>query len=120
MHNAPIHNVPVIGPVRVEFAEFEGDPVVLPQPQRVHGGQSRLLVDPVVAGVEAVEVGRPNPALLGGGAGAERRQERLANMKVSVLELAYSFRANGPDTKSFGPSILTTAEPLHPLHEIFS
>jgi hypothetical protein len=41
-------DVPVVGPVWVDGGELEGDPVVLPQPERVHGGQARLLVHAVV------------------------------------------------------------------------
>jgi hypothetical protein len=35
--------------MRVDCGELEGDPVVLPQPERVHGGQARLLIHAVIS-----------------------------------------------------------------------
>ena len=54
----------IVGPMRVKIGELEGDSVVFPEPERVEGGEARLLVNSVVAGVEAVKVGSADPAHL--------------------------------------------------------
>ena len=42
--------------MRVDLAELAGDPVVLPDEERVHHGEDGLLVDTRVPGQEAVHV----------------------------------------------------------------
>ena len=46
----------------IDPAQLYGNPVMLPQPERVHGGQPWLLIHPVVTRVEAVKVGGSNSA----------------------------------------------------------
>ena len=79
---------------------------MLPQPQRVDGGQARLLVHPsrlllqilvttaqcshppAVPRVEAVQVGCGDATHLGRVVSLQWRQQRLADVEVSVLKLA--------------------------------
>ena len=74
--------------MRVEPLQPARQPVVLPQPERVHGGQPGLLVRPLVARLEAVQVGGRDAALLVGRSLVERREERLPDVEVRVAELA--------------------------------
>jgi hypothetical protein len=60
---------------------------VLPEPDRVQPRETRLLVNPPVAGVKTVQVGRADAAFLFGGLRVQRGQERLANVEVGVVEL---------------------------------
>ena len=66
--------------------QFPRDPVVFPQPQRVHPRQPGLLVDPLVPRVEAVQVGRRDAALLARRGLFERGQEGLADVEVGVIQ----------------------------------
>ena len=74
--------------MRVDSPQLQGHPVVLSQPEGVHGGQPGLLIHSVIPGMEAVEVGSADPAFLSSSFGTERGQQWLANMQVRVLQLS--------------------------------
>ena len=78
----------------VYVGQLPRDPVVLTEPERVHGGQAGLLVGACVSGGEAVQVGRVDPAHLVRRGQVERRQERLSEVQVRVLQFACSKRCS--------------------------
>ena len=82
---------PFIGPVRVEFVEAFDEPIVLPHPDGVHGGQARLLVGPAVATFEAVHVGTVRPALVVQRL-LQNGQQSFAHRHIFALHFALKFQ----------------------------